>query len=49
MFEIFAENPTDFFWKVVDAQAHFELGPDGKATSLTLHQNGREMIAPRLP
>lgn len=49
IFEIFAENPTDFFWKVVDAQAHFEVGPDGKATSLTLHQNGREMIAPRLP
>ena len=49
VFEIFAESPTDFFWKVVDAQAYFELGPDGKATSLTLRQNGREMIAPRLP
>jgi len=49
IFEIFAESPTDFFWKVVDAQAHFEVGPDGKATSLTLRQNGREMIAPRLP
>ena len=47
--EIFPESPTDFFWKVVDAQAHFEVAPDGKVVSLTLHQNGRAPVAPRLP
>ncbi len=49
MFEIFPASQTDFFWKIVNAQAHFEVGPDGKATSLTLHQNGRDLTAPRLP
>ena len=37
------------FWKVVDAQATFTLGKDGRATSLTLHQNGRDLPAPRIP
>jgi CubicO group peptidase (beta-lactamase class C family) len=37
---VFAENETTFFYRVVDAQLSFELGPDGKATSVTLHQNG---------
>lgn len=37
---VFAENETTFFYKVVDAQLSFEFGPDGKATSLILHQNG---------
>ena len=48
-FEIFPETPTTFFWKVVDAQATFQLGPGGQATSLTLHQNGRDLPAPRVP
>ena len=48
-FEVFPESPTEVFWKVVDAQATFTLGPDGRATSLTLHQNGRDLPAPRLP
>lgn len=47
--EIFPETPTDFFWKVVDAQAHFEVAPDGKVASLTLHQNGHDLVGPRLP
>lgn len=37
---VFAENETTFFYKVVDAQLSFELGADGKATNLTLHQGG---------
>jgi|GEM_PF-185669 len=48
-FEIFPESATEVFWKVVDAQATFKLGADGRAESLTLHQNGRDLPAPRLP
>ena len=47
-FEVFPESPTAVFWKVVDAQATFTLGPDGKATALTLHQNGRDVPAKRV-
>ena len=47
--EVFPESPTTVFWKVVDAQATFTLGPDGRATALTLHQNGRNLPAPRIP
>lgn len=46
-FEIFAESPTAFFWKVVDAQATFERGPDGRALAVTLHQAGRNQRAQR--
>jgi D-alanyl-D-alanine-carboxypeptidase/D-alanyl-D-alanine-endopeptidase len=48
-FEVFPESPTEVFWKVVDAQASFTLGKEGRAESLTLHQNGRDLPAPRLP
>ena len=37
--EIFPESPTDFFFRAVDAQITFQLGPDGRATGLILHQN----------
>ena len=47
-FEIFPESPTEVFWRVVDAQATFTLGKDGRAESLTLHQNGRDLPAPRI-
>lgn len=40
-FEAFPETATDFFLKVVDAQISFEVGADGKATGLVLHQNGQ--------
>ena len=48
-FEIFPEAPAAFFWKVVDAQVTFEVGPDGHATRLTLHQNGRDLPGVRVP
>ena len=48
-FEIFPESPTEVFWKVVDAQATFKLGPDGRAEGLILHQNGRDLPATRIP
>lgn len=38
--EIFAENDTTFFFKVVDAQITFQTGAGGRATGLVLHQNG---------
>ena len=37
-FEVFPESPTKVVWTIVPANATFTLGPDGKATSLTLHQ-----------
>jgi serine-type D-Ala-D-Ala carboxypeptidase/endopeptidase len=40
-FPIFAESPTKFFMKVVDAQIEFSRDDTGKVTSLTLNQNGR--------
>lgn len=46
-FEIFPESPTEFFYRVVDAQITFTL-EEGRATSLTLHQNGRSQPALRV-
>jgi hypothetical protein len=39
-FPIFAESPTKFFLKVVDAQIEFSRDGGGQVTSLTLYQNG---------
>jgi len=38
----------EFFYKVVDAQITFETDSSGRATSLTLHQNGADMPAKRV-
>jgi hypothetical protein len=38
--EMFAESPTEFFLKDVDAQITFEKDPAGKVTRLILHQGG---------
>ncbi|WP_448114526.1 serine hydrolase [Mesorhizobium amorphae] len=46
--EIFPESKREFFYKVVDAQISFEIGDDGKAKRLTLHQNGADMPAERI-
>lgn len=46
---IFPQSETMFFVKVVDAQIEFPKDDgSGKATQLTLHQNGRDMIGPRM-
>ena len=45
---IYAEAPNKFFWKVVDAQVTFDVADSGAATSATIHQNGRDVVAPRL-
>jgi hypothetical protein len=47
-FPIYAETPTKFFWKVVNARAAFTTDSNGHATSVTLHQNGHDIVAPRL-
>ena len=48
-FQIYAEGEKEFFFKVVDAQITFETDGTGRATSLTLHQNGADMPAKRVP
>lgn len=45
----FPDSKTRFFTRVVDAQLSFELGPDGRATAVTLHQNQRNLRAERTP
>jgi hypothetical protein len=47
-FEVFAESAKKFFLKAVDAQIVFETDDAGRATSLVLHQNGRESPGKRL-
>ena len=48
-YEVFPESGTDFFFRVVDAQLKFQLGADGRATGLVLHQNGRDLPGTRTP
>ena len=45
--QVFAESPTEFFYKAVDAQITFEKDKAGKVTQLVLHQNGRDMPGKR--
>lgn len=45
--QIYPESPLFFFLKVVDAQLEFAKDSLGKATQVTLHQNGRDTIAKR--
>ncbi|HEX6086544.1 MAG TPA: serine hydrolase [Thermoanaerobaculia bacterium] len=46
---IYPESESKWFLKVVDAQLTFEFDEKGVAKALTLHQNGRNMPAPRVP
>jgi hypothetical protein len=47
-FPIFASARDKFFYKVVDAQLDFERDGGGKVVAVILHQNGRDMRAPRI-
>lgn len=47
-FPVFAESPTKFFYKVVDAQLTFVAGDDGKIEKLVLHQNGADVPGARV-
>jgi CubicO group peptidase (beta-lactamase class C family) len=46
--EIYPENKTDFFYKVVDAQILFKTDSQGKANALVLRQLGRDQLANRV-
>src|SRR5258706_12961864 len=47
-FEIFAEDDRNFFVKEFDAQLTFVVDATGRATSIVLHQNGRDAPANRI-
>ena len=47
-YEIFPESPTEFFWKVVDAQLTFIVDGNDKVTSAILHQGGQDTTASRV-
>ena len=47
-FQIFPESALEFFLKVVDAQITFETDSTGRAVSLVLHQNGRNVPGKRI-
>jgi hypothetical protein len=46
--KIFAKSDSEFFYKIVQAQISFQVDARGQATGLVLHQNGRDMNAPRI-
>ncbi len=47
-FEIFPRSPTEFFWKVVDAQVTFIKDSTGRVSKAEHHQGGASLDAPRL-
>lgn len=47
-FPAFPNGDGRFFLKVVDAQFTFIVDSEGRATQLTLHQNGADLVAKRL-
>ena len=48
-FPLIAESPNRLYLKAADAEITFTLGPGGRASSLVVHQNGRDVPAPRMP
>jgi hypothetical protein len=46
--EVFAESERKFFLKAVDAQLTFDGDAQGASTKVTLHQNGRDLVATRM-
>jgi D-alanyl-D-alanine-carboxypeptidase/D-alanyl-D-alanine-endopeptidase len=45
---VYAKGDREFFYKVVDARISFQTDPEGRATELVLHQNGRDQSAKRI-
>jgi hypothetical protein len=45
---LYAERKTEFFAKLVDAQISFIVDASGRAESLVLHQNGRDVSMKRI-
>ena len=47
---VYAESPTRFFYREVEAELQFELDPKADhATTVTLVQNGKQFRCPRKP
>jgi CubicO group peptidase (beta-lactamase class C family) len=46
--EIYPKSPTEFFWKVVDAQIQFVKNDAGKITKAIHHQGGQTLEAPKI-
>jgi CubicO group peptidase (beta-lactamase class C family) len=47
-FPLFAESPTSFFLKAVEAEVRFDKDISGKVTQLMIHQGGRDTVAKRV-
>src|SRR5262249_50060958 len=47
-FPVFANVRGRFFYMAVEAQLDFERDGEGKVVAVILHQNGRDMRAPRV-
>ncbi len=47
-FEVYPSGPKDFFYTVAAAQLTFVTDANGRAKELILHQNGRDVPAPRI-
>ncbi|MBO0931326.1 serine hydrolase [Fibrella aquatilis] len=47
-FEIFAQSPTEFYYKVVDAQVSFVKNDKGEVDGMVLHQGGRNIPGKRV-
>jgi serine-type D-Ala-D-Ala carboxypeptidase/endopeptidase len=47
-FPVYASAKDKFFLKIVDAQLDFERDTGGKVVAVVLHQNGRDIRAPRM-
>jgi CubicO group peptidase (beta-lactamase class C family) len=48
-FEVYAETPTKFFYKVVEAEFEFKVEDDGEIKGGTFFQNGLKIPFERLP
>ena len=46
--QLFAQSETEFFVEGVDAQVRFALDPQGRVTTLTLRNGGRESTARKI-
>jgi CubicO group peptidase (beta-lactamase class C family) len=47
-YRIFPSSPTEFYFKIADAQVTFELDATGHVQRLVLHQNGADAPAPKV-
>lgn len=45
---LYPTSETEFFVRVIDVRVVFNQGSDGTVESLTLVQNGQEIVAPRV-